>query len=126
MQGFGKEAMVRMPTWGVVVSNIPVKSINLSNQKAVISGLLAENAFIWDKQAEITQVCWLQYSMNPSTNKPNISIVIEFTTPQVANTAIKQGTAWKTVVHQTTHYNCEACIKQCFNCQQYGHMVNQC
>ena len=46
--------MVRMPTWGIVVGDISVKSINLSDQKAVISELLAENVFIWDKQAKIT------------------------------------------------------------------------
>jgi hypothetical protein len=126
VRGFGKEAMVRMPTWGVVVGDISVKSINLSDQKAVISELLAENAFIWDKQAEITQVRWLQYSTNPPVNKPNTSIVIEFTTPEAANTAVEQGTVWKAVVHQTTRYIREARIKQCFNCQQFGHMANQC
>jgi hypothetical protein len=45
-----------VPTWGAVVGDIPVKSINLSDQKAVISELLAENAFVWDKEAEIAQV----------------------------------------------------------------------
>jgi hypothetical protein len=80
-----------MPTWGIVVGDIPVKSINLSDQKAVISELLVENAFVWDKRAEITQVCWLQYSMNLPANKLTTSIVIKFTTPEAANTAINQG-----------------------------------
>jgi hypothetical protein len=44
--GFGKEAIVRVPTWGVIISDIPIKSINLSDQKAVILELLAENAFV--------------------------------------------------------------------------------
>jgi hypothetical protein len=88
VRGFGKEAMVRVLTWGAVIGNIPIKSTNLSDQKAVISELLAENAFGWDKQAKITQVCWLQYSINLPANKPNTSIVFEFTTPGAANTAI--------------------------------------
>jgi hypothetical protein len=82
VRGFGKEAMVRVPTWGAIVGDVPVKSINLSDQKAVISELLAENAFVWDKQAETTHVRWLQYSTNPPANKISTSIVVEFTTPR--------------------------------------------
>ena len=100
-----------MPTWGIVVGDIPVKSINLSDQKAVISELLAENAFVWDKRAEITQVRWLQYSTNPPVNKLTTSIVIEFTTLEAANAAVDQGTIWKAVVYQTTCYNHKAHIK---------------
>jgi hypothetical protein len=50
-------ASVRIPTWGVVIHNVPGRACNLpNNMSRVIDQLLADNRHHWDKEAWITHV----------------------------------------------------------------------
>lgn len=69
--------------------------------------------------AEIRYMGWLSkaYSQKPAT-----LIIIEFTTPEDANRIIDEGLIWQGQVFRFERYNRAILLKQCFNCQKYGHI----
>ncbi|KAA8651264.1 uncharacterized protein ATNIH1004_000145 [Aspergillus tanneri] len=80
---FGPGATIPVPTWGVVIHGVPIRSMNPSPEtmQRVATQLTAANQHTW----------------GPSKNKAEGSIVVEFTNPAVANQAIDQGTIWNPV-----------------------------
>jgi hypothetical protein len=70
--------------------------------------------------AEITRVTWLRNQLD--FQKQGSSIIIEFTTPQPANAAIHYGVNWDSRSLIAEKYNHDARIKQCYHCQQFGHI----
>ncbi|KAF4210539.1 hypothetical protein CNMCM5878_004249 [Aspergillus fumigatiaffinis] len=124
---FHQKAIVRRPTWGVVVHDVQVKSIgDLSDpqeSKRVGDQLLAENCFTWGDTAKIVHLTWLT---NRPANKKSSALVIEFSTPQAANKAINEGTIWDSTILTTVLYDRSARIRRCFKCQQYGHIGSIC
>jgi hypothetical protein len=121
-----KGAVVRLPTWGVVVHDVQVKSIgNLKDPqeaKRVADQILAENIFAWGDTAQIVHLTWL----TSKPTKKSSALVIEFSTPQAANKAINTGTIWDSMILTTVLYDRSARIRRCFNCQQYGHIGSIC
>jgi hypothetical protein len=116
-------ASVRTPTWGVVVHDIPGRACILpDNMTGVIDQLLADNRHHWGKDARIMHVSWLA---RPPVGKRS-AIVAEFTKPQHANKAIEMGTIWDSTMLNAELYDRSARVRQCFNCQQYGHVGSTC
>ena len=89
----------------------------------MIKNLLAENVYTW-KKAEVPHVGWL--TGVPPTGKKSSAIVVEFTDPRHANTAIDEGTIWDSMLLNTVLYDRAARIRRCYNCQQYGHIGTIC
>ncbi|CAG8092743.1 unnamed protein product [Penicillium nalgiovense] len=125
-----KGSEVRLPSWGVVVHDVNVRSLGVDSaagigeqglKQSIIKQLLTENLFNWG-EAEITQVSWL---VLPEGKKSG-SLIVEFTSPHTANNAIDTGTLWDSEVLTTVLYDRAACIRQCHNCQKYGHIGNTC
>ncbi|KAJ5186137.1 hypothetical protein N7472_010977 [Penicillium cf. griseofulvum] len=126
-----KGSEVRLPSWGVVIHDVNVRSLGVNSatgigeqgrKQSIIKQLLTENLFNWGDTAEITQVSWL---VLPEGKKSG-SLIVEFTSPHTANNAIDTGTLWDSEVLTTVLYDRAARIRQCHNCQKYGHIGNTC
>ncbi|CAG8126494.1 unnamed protein product [Penicillium nalgiovense] len=123
-----KGSEVRLPSWGVVIHDVNVRSLGINTaaglgerKQAVMKQLLTENLFNWG-EAEITQLSWL---VLPEGKKSG-SLIVEFASPHHANKAIDTGTLWDSEVLTTVLYDRAARIRQCHNCQKYGHIGNTC
>jgi hypothetical protein len=124
-----KGSEVRLPSWGVVVHDVNVRSLGIDTaagirdrKEAIMKQLLIENLFSWGDDAEITQISWLALP----EGKKSGSLIVEFTSPHHANTAIDTGTLWDSEVLTTVLYDRAARIRQCHNCQKYGHIGSTC
>ncbi|KAJ6176717.1 hypothetical protein N7485_003631 [Penicillium canescens] len=128
VQHLWKDAEVRLPSWGVVVHDVNVKSLGINRpaelkerQEAVSKQLLTQNLHSWGN-AEITHLAWL---ILPEGKKSG-SMIVEFSSPYVANKAIDCNTIWDSTVLTTVLYDRAARIRQCHRCQQYGHIGRTC
>ncbi|KAJ5393047.1 hypothetical protein N7465_012021 [Penicillium sp. CMV-2018d] len=124
-----KGSEVRLPSWGVVIHDVNVRSLGINTaaeirdrKQGIMKQLLTENTFNWGDKAEITQLAWL---VLPEGKKSG-SLIVEFASPHHANKAIDTGTLWDSEVLTTVLYDRAARIRQCHNCQKYGHIGNTC
>ncbi|CAG8128391.1 unnamed protein product [Penicillium nalgiovense] len=126
-----KGSEVRLPSWGVVIHDVNVRSLGTNTaagigdqgrKQGIIKQLLTENLFNWGDKAGITQISWL---VLPEGKKSG-SLIVEFTSPHTANNAIDTGALWDSDVLTTVLYDRAARIRQCHNCQKYGHIGNTC
>ncbi|KAF3006934.1 hypothetical protein E8E15_001207 [Penicillium rubens] len=90
LRAFGPGSIVQEPSWGVVAYNVPVKSMKLTPETMtnVAAELLAQNN--WGEAARIQYVGWLK---RPGARAEG-SVLIEFTSPIVANHAIVTGVVY--------------------------------
>lgn len=121
-RGLGERAELVVPTYGVIVHGIPTNSINIKNTEATIQQILADNHTVIPK-AEITYVGWLT---REGPSKQASSIVVEFKDPSMANAIIYTGMVWEGQIHTCQLYDPSCRIKQCFRCNDYGHIGPQC
>lgn len=91
----GRKAEVLLPTWGVVIHEINVRSLGVSTprmeelwgvQDKIISQLLANNGPDWGEGEELTRLSWLR----KPTDKTG-SLMAGFTSSLPANAAIDKG-----------------------------------
>jgi len=122
LKGLGDQAELVVPTYGVIVHGIPTKSINIKDQKATIRQILADNYTVI-AEAKISYVGWLT---REGPLKRASSIVVEFTTPEMANALIYTGMAWEGHIRQCQLYDRACRVKQCFRCNNYEHIGTQC
>lgn len=123
-QAFGAGAWVRVPTWGVVVDGVKAHSMNLDTPEQAAARkveLLAQNQHAWGDGAQIAYLSWL---VKPRRREG--SLVVEFTSPLVANAAISKGTIWQSEIHTNRPYCREGRCRMCMKCQKYGHSHAQC
>jgi hypothetical protein len=115
-KGLCKKAFVYMPTWGVVVHDVNVRSPGINRaseeipQDRVIKDLLAANSHNWGE----------------ADMRKSGSLIVEFTSPVPANVAIDKGVLWDCDSLKAILYDRAARVRQCFNCQQYGHIGSTC
>lgn len=93
-------------------------------KEAIIKQLLANNVYHWAPGANIAYVGWLKTSLREKQKEA--SVVVEFTSPEAANSAIANKTLWNSQSLQTVFYNQAARTKQCYKCQKIGHIGIQC
>ncbi|KAJ5159353.1 uncharacterized protein N7500_009004 [Penicillium coprophilum] len=126
LKSFGPAAHVRKPTWGVVTRGIDTKTMQLTPESmgSTAKELIRQNSHSWGGSQEI-EILHLGWLIKPGKRREG-SIVIEFTSPVVANQAITQGTLWQHQVHQTTRFCREGRSKLCLKCQKPGHVHSQC
>ena len=122
LKAFGPGSVVQEPSWGVVAYHVPVKSMKLTPEMMtdVAAELLRQND--WGEGAKIQYLGWL--------TRPGIraegSILIEFTSPVVANRAIVSGVVWGKQIHNASRFCREGRTKLCRKCQKPGHIQSHC
>ncbi|EKG09001.1 Zinc finger CCHC-type protein [Macrophomina phaseolina MS6] len=119
---FGGTARIVTQTYGVIVHGVHTKSIDPSDMENTIKLLQAENKPLLPN-AEIKYVGWLTKA---STSKKASSLVVEFSRAEDANAAIAGGMVWQAEMLSCELYDRTCKVKQCFNCQKYGHIGTQC
>ncbi len=121
-QVLGKKARIITRTFGVIAHVVRIDSINMKEKEAVMEQIRAKNiASIPD-----LEIKWIGWLSNPAAGKKETSLVIECKTATQANGAIDEGLAIGAELHRCTLYNPACKQKQCFNCQQYGHLAVHC
>ena len=122
LKAFGPASVVQEPSWGVVAYHVPVKSMKLTPETMtdIAAELLRQND--WGESAKIQYLGWL--------TRPGIraegSILIEFTSPVVANRAIISGVVWGKQIHNASRLCREGRMKLCRKCQKPGHIQSHC
>jgi hypothetical protein len=118
----GNGTSVRNPTYGILVHGIRVSSMNMENFEENRNTILQDNKpFV--PAADIKYIGWLTRLV---PNKTMSSAIIEFTRPEDANKIIDEGLVWQGEMCQTELYERGCRLKQCFQCQKYGHIGTQC
>lgn len=122
LKAFGPGSVAQEPSWGVVAYNIPVRSMKLTPETMadVARELLAQND--WGEAARIQFLGWLT---RPGARAEG-SILIEFTSPVVANRAIITGVVWGKQIHHAVRFCREGRTKLCRKCQKPGHIQSHC
>jgi hypothetical protein len=85
----GPEVRVQLPTYGVIVSDVPVEDTMMENQKGMITRFWQENDYL-PLQGDITRIRWLG---RQKEGKATNAMVVEFEDLKVANGLLKTGTA---------------------------------
>ena len=118
----GRKAKSITRTFGVVAHAVRVDSIDLAHKKITMEKIRAKNA------ASIPGLVikWIGWLTNLSPGKKESLLVIECKTALQANGAIDEGLAIGAELHRCTLYNAACKQKQCFKCQQYGHIAIHC
>lgn len=118
----GKDARVQLPTYGMVVSDIPADA-NMDNQGAMKEQFWRENDYL-PVHGDITRIRWLgKKKEGRNTN----AMVVEFEDIRVANGLLMTGTVtWNGQPKKTQRYSRDCIITQCFNCHHYGHLSKKC
>lgn len=118
----GNGTSVRTYTYGVLVHGIRSSTINMENFEEIRDAILHENrAFL--PTAEIKYIGWLT---RQPPQKALTSIIIEFTKPEDANKIIDENLVWQGEMCPAERYERQCRLKQCFQCQKYGHIGTQC
>ncbi|OGE50240.1 hypothetical protein PENARI_c017G09107 [Penicillium arizonense] len=99
-----KDLEVRLPSWGVVIHDVNVKSLGI-NRPEELKG--RQEALSWLVLPE---------------GKKSGSMVVEFASPHYANKSLDANTIWDSSILATGLYDRAARIRQCHRCQQYGHI----
>lgn len=116
LKAFGPGSVVQEPLWGVVAYHVPVKSMKLTPEtmNEVAAELLRQNN--WGDSARIQ---YLGLLTRPGIRAEG-SILIEFTSPVMANRAIITGVVWGKQIHNASHFCREGRTKLCRKCQKRG------
>ena len=122
LRAFGPGSVVQEPSWGVVAYHIPVRSMKVTPETMadVAAELLRQNN--WGEGAKIQYLGW----MTRPGERAEGSILIEFTSPVVANRAIISGVVWGKQIHNASRFCREGRIKLCRKCQKPGHIQSHC
>ncbi|KAJ5157568.1 zinc knuckle domain protein [Penicillium canariense] len=126
LKPFGN-AIIQRPTWGVVARGLPLFDVtDPAEMNKTADELLRQNPE-WSSEGEdepiILHLSWLT---KPTPRKNEGSLVIEMSSPVVANRAIAVGTIWGHRICQTTRFCREGRSKFCRKCQKPGHVQAHC
>jgi hypothetical protein len=118
----GNGTSVRNPTYGVLVHGIRTSTMDTDKFEETRDAILQDNKpFI--PTADIKYIGWLTRKAPAKTMS---SVIIEFTKPEDANKIIDEGLVWQGEMCQSERYERQCRLKQCFQCQKYGHIGTQC
>jgi hypothetical protein len=115
---------VVVPTYGVVVSSIPIRSINMAEQEEIAGKLYSSNPALIHSVSEIKRIIWLtKHKPGKQTN----AIVVYFYSKEIANACIKaRKITWEGAPKSTQQYSKKAQVCQCFNCYGFNHTARMC
>ena len=100
---------------------VAVKGFDVSDP-ATRASLIRQNCQVHD--LEILRLTWLT---NPAITKKTVSsVVMEIVNPRTANAIIDSGIYWNKQHLAVERYDPACRLRQCFKCQQFGHIGPQC
>ena len=110
------------PQYGVVIHGVSKLDVNFKSQKPEEMSKLIEDD---NARVKVKRVAPLRkQTRNP--NAKTQSIVVFTEDPAVADECIKHGVYIGEERHAAERYTPQCRIKQCFNCQGYGHTASTC
>jgi hypothetical protein len=120
----GEGAEVLIPSYGVVISSIPISSIDMTEQKEIADKLFAGNSALIHSPEEIKRIIWLtKHKKGKNTN----AIVVDFYSKATANACIEaRKITWEGTPKSTQQYSKKAQVCQCFNCYGFNHTARMC
>ncbi|KAG9511473.1 hypothetical protein KCV07_g10146, partial [Aureobasidium melanogenum] len=119
----GGNAEVITPTYGVMVTNIPVSTFNPQEQQQMKQMLVGENYQLLHGY-EINHLDWL---LKPKPGQATGTMVISFLSKAGANAALAaEILAWEGGIKRTVRYSRACRVLQCFKCYEYGHTTRNC
>jgi hypothetical protein len=119
--GLAPRAVVSRRTYGVLMHGVAVKGFDVSDP-ATRASLIRQNCQVHD--LEILRLTWLT---NPAITKKTVSsVVMEIVNPRTANAIIDSGIYWNKQHLAVERYDPACRLRQCFKCQQFGHIGPQC
>lgn len=123
-EGVAEGAEVQIPIYTVVVHGIHTKSIDLSKMDESKQRIILTNTRTVPCTAQkIRRISWISRAHEV---KARSSIIIELTDPQIANAFMERGMVHQDRLHECELYSPESKVRQCFNCQEYGHIGTRC
>jgi hypothetical protein len=123
LQTLDTEAVIASPTHMVLLHGVRIKAIDMDKPETAIEGLRAQNTQILGG-TKIKKISWAKTPL-PAT-KEHTSIVVGFESPSAANRAIERGMAMESNIHGCELFDVNCRRRQCFRCQQYGHISAGC
>lgn len=123
LKALGQEAEMVKPSFPILVHGVRISSVDTENCKKTIEAFRAENHSIL-QQSSINRISWTK--KHHETGKTHSSLVIHLNNAETANTAITQGLLYECRVHDCELYDPKCRIRQCFKCQNYGHLSVNC
>ncbi|KAH8799143.1 hypothetical protein F5884DRAFT_758626 [Xylogone sp. PMI_703] len=115
----GESARVMVPTYGVVVSSMPIQRIDMARQEQIITGFKEMNPEI--EEARIERVRWLG---RPALDKQVSVVIMEFNDPRDANIILSQGgILWEGSRKKVQRFDKNCMAVQCFYCHKYDHTM---
>ena len=119
----GIKAKIIVPTYGVIISNVPCKGIDIAKEQGeIIAKIQQQNADIIGEDS-IDRVHWL--SRSKKGRKEN-AMVVELKDPAIANACLQDRLVWDGDLKKTERYLKDCQICQCFKCHSYGHTTKSC
>jgi hypothetical protein len=110
-------------TFEMLIYDVRVVDVQTINQQKTIRKIEKQNEALHSR-LKIVRIIWLRSVSNSS--KKLTSLIIEIYSAEQLNRLIKDD-----LLNEYTHVTCEffvnnCRIKQCFNCQQYDHIISVC
>jgi hypothetical protein len=122
-QCLGEQAQVLLPTYGVIVHGIPIKSVENLTKEEMLRKFEFENQRTLEEN-QLADYHWLKKARD---GQRDASIILNFHSPKAANALIHAEVAyWENAEKKTTRYDRASQIKRCFRCHHYGHIGTQC
>lgn len=131
LDAFGPNASVQIPTWGVVVRGVPtnVAGMKTSLTPAEISKLADELVAMnpaWSVAGDPARINHIGWLVKPSAAKRFGAVVLEFTSPAVANRVIHGGVLWAHQSLQAVRFNRGGRTKFCRKYQKPRYVYSHC
>ncbi|GKZ24960.1 hypothetical protein AbraIFM66951_011817 [Aspergillus brasiliensis] len=110
LDAFSAGASVQIPTWGVVVRGVPT---NVAGKKAsltpaeilkLVNELVTTNP-AWSVPGDHARINHISWLVKPNAAKRFEAVVLEFTSPAVANRVIRGGVLWAHQSLQAVRFN---------------------
>ena len=114
---------VRQPKFGIVVPGVPTDWINPNEiqNPEIVRELEYQNT---GYELQIAGMKSLQQKLNNINH--NFSLVIFFTSPEMANQCIKHGIYFNQQQFPSEKYTPQFQLTQCYKCQQFRHHATTC
>ena len=121
-------AHITKPIFKVAVDSVRVDAFDDNDQGACIEKLKRENKAL-HAGLNIRSVEWPRFAYTPKSNgeaKKYSTLIVEVESPEKANKLIADGIVENSQLLSCRKWESTNQPKQCYNCQQYGHIQGSC
>lgn len=121
-KGIVESAQVKRRTFAVLTHDVRI-TLNISDQKTIIKGLLNDNARL-HKNLEILRVVWLAKVVN--SEKAHSSLIVEVVIEAMTNRLLDVSMLDSYQKCSCELFERDCRITQCFKCWEFEHMIKVC